>query len=129
MVQHSNYYCVCTIFVFYLRNILKIFTTNTIMIVDEALVDKLANLSKLEFDADGKKAIQQDLAKILNFMEKLNELDTDGIEPLIYINEDENVFRKDEVNYPITKEEALMNAPLKNEDYFMVPKFVTGTKY
>jgi aspartyl-tRNA(Asn)/glutamyl-tRNA(Gln) amidotransferase subunit C len=99
------------------------------MIVDEALVDKLANLSKLEFDADGKKAIQQDLAKILNFMEKLNELDTDGIEPLIYINEDENVFRKDEVNYPITKEEALMNAPLKNEDYFMVPKFVTGTKY
>lgn len=99
------------------------------MIVDEALVDKLANLSKLEFDAEGKKAIQQDLAKILNFMEKLNELDTDGIEPLIYINEDENVFRKDEVNYPITKEEALMNAPLKNEDYFMVPKFVTGTKY
>jgi len=69
------------------------------------------------------------LTKILNFMEKLNELDTDGVEPLIYINEDVNVFRTDAINYPITKEEALMNAPLKNEDYIKVPKFVTGTKY
>jgi aspartyl-tRNA(Asn)/glutamyl-tRNA(Gln) amidotransferase subunit C len=99
------------------------------MIVDDALVEKLSNLSKLEFDVDGKQAIKQDLTKILNFMEKLNELDTDGVEPLIYINEDVNVFRTDEVNYPITKEEALMNAPLKNEDYIKVPKFVTGTKY
>ncbi len=99
------------------------------MIVDDALVEKLSNLSKLEFDVDGKQAIKQDLTKILNFMEKLNELDTDGVEPLIYINEDVNVFRTDAINYPITKEEALMNAPLKNEDYIKVPKFVTGTKY
>ena len=99
------------------------------MIVDDDLIDKLANLSKLEFDAAGKQAIKQDLTKILNFMEKLNELNTDGIEPLIYINEDVNVFRNDEVNYSITKEEALMNAPLKNKDYIKVPKFVTGTKY
>ena len=99
------------------------------MIVDEALIDKLANLSKLEFDAENKKAIQQDLTKILNFMEKLNELNTDGVEPLIYINEEVNIFRKDEVNYPISKEEALMNAPLKNKDFIKVPKFVTGTKY
>lgn len=99
------------------------------MIVDDALIEKLANLSKLEFDADGRQAIKQDLTKILNFMEKLNELNTDGIEPLIYINEDVNVFRKDEINYPITKQEALMNAPIKNEDYIKVPKFVTGTKY
>lgn len=99
------------------------------MIVDDALVDKLANLSKLEFDAEGKEAIRKDLTRILNFMEKLNELDTEGVEPLIYINEDVNVFREDEVFYPITKEEALSNAPLKNEDYIKVPKFVKGTKY
>ena len=95
------------------------------MIVDDVLVDKLANLSKLEFDTDGKKAIKTDLSKILNFMEKLNELNTDGIEPLIYIND----FRDDEVNYPIAKEEALKNAPLKDADYIKVPKFVKGTKY
>ncbi len=99
------------------------------MIVDDVLVDKLANLSKLEFDTDGKKAIKTDLSKILNFMEKLNELNTDGIEPLVYINEEVNVFRDDEVNYPIAKEEALKNAPLKDADYINVPKFVKGTKY
>ncbi|MCC6584479.1 MAG: Asp-tRNA(Asn)/Glu-tRNA(Gln) amidotransferase subunit GatC [Chitinophagales bacterium] len=99
------------------------------MIVDDVLVDKLANLSKLEFDEEGKKAIKADLSKILNFMEKLNELNTDGIAPLVYINEEVNIFRDDEVNYPITKEEALKNAPLKDADYIKVPKFVKGTKY
>ncbi|MBK9791682.1 MAG: Asp-tRNA(Asn)/Glu-tRNA(Gln) amidotransferase subunit GatC [Sphingobacteriales bacterium] len=99
------------------------------MIVDDVLVDKLANLSKLEFDTDGKKAIKTDLSKILNFMEKLNELNTDGIEPLIYINEEVNIFRVDEINYPVTKEDALKNAPLKDADYIKVPKFVKGTKY
>ena len=99
------------------------------MMVDDVLVDKLANLSKLEFDTDGKKAIKTDLSKILNFMEKLNELNTDGIEPLIYINEEVNIFRVDETNYPVTKEDALKNAPLKDADYIKVPKFVKGTKY
>lgn len=99
------------------------------MIVDDALVDKLANLSKLEFDAQGKEDIKSDLTKILNFMEKLNELNTDGVEPLIYINEEVNIFRTDEVYYPITKEEALKNAPLKDTNYIKVPKFVKGTKY
>lgn len=99
------------------------------MIVDDILIDKLSNLCKLEFDAAGKEAIKKDLTTILNFMEKLNELDTEGIEPLIYINEDINVFREDVVNYPITKEEALSNAPLKDANYIKVPKFVKGTKY
>ncbi|MBK9328829.1 MAG: Asp-tRNA(Asn)/Glu-tRNA(Gln) amidotransferase subunit GatC [Sphingobacteriales bacterium] len=99
------------------------------MIVDDALVDKLADLSKLEFDKEGKEAIKSDLSKILSFMEKLNELNTDGVEPLVYINEEANVFRKDVVDYPISKEEALMNAPLKDNDYIKVPKFVKGTKY
>ena len=99
------------------------------MIVDDILVDKLANLSKLEFDAIGKQAIKEDLNKILNFMEKLNELDTEGVEPLIYINEEINVFRTDEVNYPITRKEALSNVPIKDSEYIKVPKFVKGTKY
>ncbi len=99
------------------------------MIVHDALVDKLADLSKLEFDKEGKEAIKSDLSKILSFMEKLNELNTDGVEPLVYINEEANVFRKDVVDYPISKEEALMNAPLKDKDYIKVPKFVKGTKY
>ncbi|MBP6048255.1 MAG: Asp-tRNA(Asn)/Glu-tRNA(Gln) amidotransferase subunit GatC [Chitinophagales bacterium] len=86
-------------------------------------------MTKLEFDASQKESIKDDLNKILNFMEKLNELNTDGVQPLIYINEVENLLRDDTVHYPITKNEALMNAPLKNEDYIKVPKFVKGTKY
>ena len=94
------------------------------MNVDDALVEKLANLSKLEFDETGKAAIKKDLTKILSCMEKLNELDTEGVEPLIHVNEDVNVFRKDVVHHPISKAEALQNAPLKNADYIIVPKFV-----
>lgn len=99
------------------------------MQVDNELIDKLANLSKLEFNTNEKNEIKEDLSKILSFMEKLNELSTEGVEPLIYINEAVNVVRDDVVNYPITKKEALANAPLKNEDYIKVPKFVKGTKY
>lgn len=99
------------------------------MQVDIELIDKLANLSKLEFNEEEKIQLSEDLSKILNFMEKLNELPTEGVEPLIYINEDVNIYRDDEVNYNITKQEALSNAPLKNEDYIKVPKFVKGTKY
>ncbi len=94
------------------------------MQVDDALVDKLANLSKLEFDEAGKKAIREDLAKILNFMEKLNELKTEGIEPLIHVNEDVNVFREDVVSQPVTKADVLRNAPLRDDDFIKVPKFV-----
>ena len=86
------------------------------MKVDIELIDNLATLSKLSFKADQKEEIRQDLEKMLNFMEQLNAIDTNGVEPLIYVNE--------EVKQLITKEEALSNAPIKNEDYFMVPKFV-----
>ena len=95
------------------------------MHVDEALIDRLSALSKLEFSAEEKIAIRNDLEKILSFMEKLNEIDTEGVEPLIYVNEDEyNVFREDVVKQVITREEALSNAPLKDSDYIKVPKFV-----
>lgn len=94
------------------------------MKVDIDLIDKLATLSKLEFEPAQKIEIGKDLEKMLNFMEQLNSIDTEGVEPLIYVNEVENVWRADEVKQLITKKEALANAPLKNDDYFMVPKFV-----
>ena len=94
------------------------------MKVDIELIDNLATLSKLSFKADQKEEIRQGLEKMLNFMEQLNAIDTNGVEPLIYVNEEVNVWRNDEVKQLITKEEALSNAPIKNEDYFMVPKFV-----
>jgi len=94
------------------------------MKVDEALVDKLAKLSRLEFDAEEKSAIRKDLERMLNFAEQLNEVDTDGVEPLIHVNPEKNVFRPDEVTESLTQAEALKNAPNHDSYYFKVPKVV-----
>ncbi len=95
------------------------------MQITDQTVEKLAELSKLYFEGQKKEAIKDDLNKIIGFMEKLNEIDTDGIQPLIYINEDTNVTRRDDVAHTITREEALQNAPHHDDKYFKVPKFIT----
>ena len=95
------------------------------MEVSAELVDKLARLSRLSFaDETEKEKIRNDLNKILQFVEQLNEVNTDGVEPLIFINEDINVLRTDEVVQQLNRAEALKNAPHKNEDYFLVPKVI-----
>ena len=62
------------------------------MKVDDTLIDKLASLSKLEFEAADKAAIKGDLERMLNFVEKLDEVDTTGVEPLIHVNPEINVY-------------------------------------
>jgi aspartyl-tRNA(Asn)/glutamyl-tRNA(Gln) amidotransferase subunit C len=94
------------------------------MKIDNALVERLAELSKLEFDESEKLRIIKDLQNIFDLVEKLNEVNVDGVEPLIYLSDAVNVLRKDEVNGQITKAEALMNAPQKDSDYFKVPKVI-----
>ncbi len=93
--------------------------------VDIQTVDKLAELSKLEFDDAAKQEIVGDLNRILTFVEKLKELDTENVEPLIYMNDEINVLRKDEEKTTITQDEALKNAPDKDSDYFRVPKVLS----
>ena len=85
-------------------------------------VDKIATLAKLKFSEIEKEKIQKDLNKILEYIDHLNELDLEGIEPLENINETENVLRKDEVYNWLTTEEALKNAPSKTGKFFKVPK-------
>ncbi|HIF15280.1 MAG TPA: Asp-tRNA(Asn)/Glu-tRNA(Gln) amidotransferase subunit GatC [Bacteroidetes bacterium] len=97
------------------------------MKVDENMVNKLADLSKLEFDEGAKKEIIEDLNKILSFVDKLNELDTDNVEPLIYMTEETNILRKDKVVQKITQAQALINAPEKDSDYILVPKVLDKT--
>ena len=92
------------------------------MEVNDELIDKLANLAKLEFDVNEKKEIAQDLNGILAFVEKINEVNLDGIEPLIYVSDEINIMRTDEVKHEITQQEALSNAPKKDSDYFKAPK-------
>ena len=94
------------------------------MQVTDELIEKLARLSMLEFSENEKKEIREDLAKMIAFVEKLNELDTSGIEPLMHMSNEENVLRQDEIGNMLSKEEALQNAPAHNKDYFTVPKVI-----
>lgn len=92
------------------------------MQIDKATVDRLADLSKLTFNEAEKEELVADLNRILTFVDKLSELNTHNVEPLIYMSEETNRLRKDEVIQEITHEEALLNAPKKDSDYIRVPK-------
>jgi len=94
------------------------------MKVDYALIDKLARLSKLEFDEKSKEAIKKDLSRMLEFVDQLNGLDTEGVEPLIHVNEETNKYREDVVSEKLDQKEALANAPEHDGFYFKVPKVV-----
>ena len=94
------------------------------MKIDRETVDKIAHLARLELTEEEKERSITELSEILSFMAKLNELDTTGIEPLIYMNEAVNVLRVDEVIQEMTREEALLNAPLKTTEYFKVTKVI-----
>lgn len=85
-------------------------------------IDRLAGLSKLQFSENEKDALIQDMSKILDFVEKLNEVNTDGVEPLLHMSPSKNVLRVDKSERLISQQEALKNAPLKDSDFFKVPK-------
>jgi aspartyl-tRNA(Asn)/glutamyl-tRNA(Gln) amidotransferase subunit C len=92
------------------------------MKISEEIVDHIAHLARLEFEGAKKEAIRQDLENIISFMDKLSEVDTEGVEPLIFMTEEYNKLRDDEVVESITQDEALKNAPKKDSDYFRIPK-------
>jgi aspartyl-tRNA(Asn)/glutamyl-tRNA(Gln) amidotransferase subunit C len=92
------------------------------MKITEEMVNHIAHLARLEFEGEKKTAIQQDMEKIISFMEKLSEVPTENIEPLIFMNEEFNKLREDVAVETITHEQALRNAPKKDSDYFRIPK-------
>ena len=94
------------------------------MEVNEAIVDKLAKLARLKFDDAEKEAIKNDLQKMIKLVEKLNELDTTGVEPLLHMSSNVNILRADEVKGSITREAGLQNASVHDEYFFKVPKVI-----
>lgn len=94
------------------------------MQIDKKTVDELAQLARLEYDDEAKTEMINDLNKILKFVDKLNELDTTNVEPLIYMNDETNRWREDDVKVTITQNEALKNAPKHDSDYFKSPKVI-----
>ncbi|MBL7957009.1 MAG: Asp-tRNA(Asn)/Glu-tRNA(Gln) amidotransferase subunit GatC [Flavobacteriales bacterium] len=93
------------------------------MKIDEKTLDRIAELARLDYsDPAARKAILADMEKVLAFVERLNEVDTEGVEPLIFMTDEADVLRDDVAEVSITKKEALMNAPVKDSDYFKVPR-------
>ena len=94
------------------------------MAVDIKTVERIATLSKLEFNDEEKKEITGDMNRMLDFVEQLSAVDTEGVKPLIYMLEEEAELRKDEVIETITQRDALKNAPEKDSDFIKVPKVI-----
>ncbi len=94
------------------------------MEVNNELINNLSKLARLEFNDAEKDEIKNDLQKMIAFIDKLNELDTTGVEPLLHMSENVNVLREDEVTGSISREQALKNAPLHDEQFFKVPKVI-----
>lgn len=92
--------------------------------IDIKTVDEIAHLARLEFKDDAKEAILKDMNRMLAFVDKLNELDTNNVESLIYMTDEKNILREDNPEVTITQKEALKNAPKKDSDYFKVPKVI-----
>ena len=91
------------------------------MKITNKLIQDIAALAKLEFDEKSTEKMKVDLERIIRFIDKLSEIDTDGVEPLIYLSEEVNVLREDEIKAVISQVEALKNAPEKDSDYFKEP--------
>ena len=91
------------------------------IIINDKLVADLSRLAKLKFDTSKAEKMKGDLDKIIGFVDKLSEIDTEGVESLIYLSEEVNVLRVDEIKHEVSQENALKNAPQKDSDYFKVP--------
>ena len=92
------------------------------MKIDRTLLDKIAHLSRLDFDEKDAEKMMQDMTEIVNWVEKLKEVDTEGVEPLTTMSFEVNVLREDKVGDQMPHDEALKNAPKKDDQFFRVPK-------
>jgi len=87
-------------------------------------VEYIAELARLTFKKEELESFTHQLNEILSYVDKLNELNTENVEPLSHPVENINVFRNDELKPSITTEDALKNAPYKTDEFFKVPKVI-----
>lgn len=92
------------------------------MKIDRPLLDKIAHLARLEFDEKDAEKMIRDMSAIVDWVEQLKEVDTEGVEPLTTMSSEINMLREDVVKEHLSHDRALLNAPKKDENYFRVPK-------
>ncbi len=95
------------------------------MKITDATLDRIAELARLDVsDPKERTTLLNDMQRVIDFVEKLNEVETKGVEPLIFMTDEVDVLRDDVGTIEISKKEALQNAPVKDSDYFKVPRVV-----
>lgn len=94
------------------------------MKIDHQTLDKIAHLARLEIKDSNREKMLTDMSNMLSFVEKLQEVNTDGVEPLVTMSHEINNLREDAVAHQLTHEQALQNAPVKDPDFFRVPKVI-----
>lgn len=95
------------------------------MKIDETTLDRIAQLARLDVSDPAVRAERlADIQRVIDFVGVLAKVDTRGVEPLIFMTEEEDVLRQDQASMEITREQALANAPVKDSDYFKVPRVV-----
>ncbi|MCC6839475.1 MAG: Asp-tRNA(Asn)/Glu-tRNA(Gln) amidotransferase subunit GatC [Flavobacteriales bacterium] len=95
------------------------------MKIDENTLDRVAELARLDLsDPAVRASTLVDMQRVISFVEVLGQVDTTGVEPLVFMTGEQDVLRSDAASMEITKDQALANAPVKDSDYFKVPKVV-----
>ncbi len=92
------------------------------MLVDRETLYKVAHLSRLEIKPENEQEFLEGLTSMVEWVAQLQQVNTEGIEPLIHVSQEVNRIREDENEPHLTHERALKNAPAKDSDYFRVPK-------
>ncbi len=93
-------------------------------IIDDATIDYVGILAKLELSGEEREQAKKDMGSMLDYIDKLNELDTAGVEPMSHVFPTQNVFREDVVTNGDDRENILANAPGEKDGMFVVPRTV-----
>ncbi len=93
-------------------------------IIDDDTIEYVSILAKLELSEEEREQAKKDMGRMLDYIDKLGELDTEGVEPMTHVFPVQNVFREDIVTNSDTREELLANAPEQRDGMFVVPKTV-----
>lgn len=92
------------------------------MKLDKETLQKIAHLARLNFEEKAEANMLDSMSEILTWVEKLNEIDTENVAPLIHMSHEINILREDVATQPLDHDRGLKNAPAKDSDYFRVPK-------
>ena len=97
------------------------------MQITEEMLDKMAKLARLAINDNERAQLRTEMSEILTWVETLNEINTEKVEPLIHMSSEINRMREDKIEYQLSQNEALSNAPQVKEDFFIVPKVIDTT--